>query len=141
MRWGANAKFKESDPVFVDTSYLVGLADRKDQWHEDARRIAKRVPKHPRLTNLVVVEAVTIVGNRSGGKPARTLYDYFVDECDVIFVNRALLDSAIVQHTRFDGALSLADCATVAAMTAASETDLVSFDSDFDKVAGVNRLY
>jgi predicted nucleic acid-binding protein len=141
MRFGANAKFKESNPMFVDTSYLVGLADRKDQRHEDARRIAKRVRKHPRLTNLVVVEAFTIVRNRSGGKPARTLYDYFVDECDVIFVNRALLDSAIVQHARFDGALSLADCATVAAMTAASETDLVSVDSDFDRVAGLSRLY
>jgi len=141
MRSVASAKFKESDPVFIDTSYIVGLSDRKDQWHANARRIANRVPKHPRLTNLVVVEAVTIVGNRSGGKPARTLYDYFVDECEVIFINRALLNSAIVQHTRFDGTLSLADCTTVAAMTAESETDLVSFDSDFDKVVGLNRLH
>jgi uncharacterized protein len=127
--------------VFIDTSYIVGLTDRKDQWHEDARRIVKRVPKHPRLTNLVIVESVTIVGSRSGGKPARTLYDYFVDECEVIFVDHALMDSAIIQHTRFDGALSLADCATVAAMTAKSETDIVSFDSDFDRVAGLNRVH
>jgi predicted nucleic acid-binding protein len=141
MPFRASAKSKDPDPVFVDTSYIVGLTDRKDQWHEDARRIAKRIPKHPKLTNLVIAEAVTIVGNRSGGPPARTLYDYFVDECEVIFVDQALLNSAIVQHTRFDGTLSLADCATVAAMTQASESDIVSFDSDFDKVTGLNRLH
>ncbi len=127
--------------MFVDTSYIVGLVDRKDQWHEDARRISRRVPKRPKLTNLVVTEAVTIVGNRSGGKPARLLYDYFVDQCEVIFVNRALMDSAVVQHTRFDGALSLADCATVCAMTAAADLELASFDSDFDRVPGLHRNY
>jgi len=127
--------------VFIDTSYIVGLTDRKDQWHEDARRVARRVVKHPKLTNLVVVEAVTIVGTRSGGTAARTLYDYFVDECDVIFVDRTLLNSAVVQHTRFNGTLSMADCATVAAMTRDSDADVVSFDSDFDKVVGLNRMH
>jgi predicted nucleic acid-binding protein len=102
--------------VFIDTSHHVGLVDRKDQWHESARRVARPLPKRPKLTNLVVAEAVTIVGNRSGGKPARLLYDSFVDQCDVMFVNRALVAPALVQHTRFDGALSLADCATVCVM-------------------------
>ena len=127
--------------MFIDTSYIVGLTDRKDQWHEDARRVARHVVKHPKLTNLVVVEAVTVVGNRSGGTAARTLYDYFVDECDVIFVDRTLLNSAVVQHTKFDGTLSMADCATVAAMTRDSDADVVSFDSDFDKVVGLNRMH
>lgn len=104
------------------------------------RRVSRRVPKHPKLTNLVVSESVTIVGNRSGGKPARLLYDYFVDDCEIIYVDAALQGSAIVQHTRFDGALSLADCATVAAMVNASEAELVSFDSDFDRVTGVIRI-
>jgi len=127
--------------VFVDTSYIVGLTDRKDQWHDAARQISRRVPKHPKLIDLVIAEAATIIGSRSGGKPARTLYDYFADECEVIFVDQTLLNSAIVQHTRFDGALSLADCATVAAMTMESESEIVSFDSDFDKVAGLRRLH
>jgi uncharacterized protein len=141
MRSRASAKSKVSDPVFVDTSYIVGLVDRKDQWHEHARRIARRVPKRPKLTNLVVVEAVTIVGNSSEGKPARHLYDYFDDQCDVIFVNRALMDPAVVQHTRFDGFISRADCATVCAMSEASDLELASFDTDFDRVNGQRRYH
>jgi predicted nucleic acid-binding protein len=140
MPWTASARFKGQDPVFLDTSLIVGLADRKDQWHADARRVAKQLPKHPTLTDLVVAESITIIGKRSGGKAARVLFDFFSDECEVIFVDQALLNSAIVQHTRFDGSLSLADCATIAAMVREEDTELVSFDSDFDKVAGISRI-
>ncbi|MGA8424161.1 MAG: hypothetical protein WB782_01390 [Thermoplasmata archaeon] len=94
-----------------------------------------------KLTNLVVEEAVTIVGNSSEGKPARLLYDYFDDQCDVIFVNRALMDPAVVQHTRFDGVISRADCATVCAMSEASDLELASFDTDFDRVNGQRRYH
>ncbi len=127
--------------MFVDSSFIVGLADRRDQWHRDALRIARRLAPHPKLTDLVVAESVTIIGQRSGGKAARVLYDYFADECQIIFTDEPLLDSAIVQHTRFDGTLSLADCVTVVAMTGESEKELVSFDSDFDKVRGITRLH
>jgi uncharacterized protein len=126
--------------VFIDTSFVVGLADRSDQWHAAARRVAKKLPLHPSVTDLIVVEAVTIIGNRAGGKVARVLYDYFVDQCDVIFVDEPLLRSAIVQHTRFDGSLSLADCTTIATMAVRSDTKIASFDSDFDKVDGITRL-
>jgi hypothetical protein len=34
------------------------------------------------VTDLIVAESVTIVGERGGGKAGRTLYEYIVDECD-----------------------------------------------------------
>jgi predicted nucleic acid-binding protein len=141
MRCGASGRLRHRHTVFVDTSFIVGLADKADQWHGEARRLSKGLPKHPRLTDLVIAESVTIVGKRSGGDPARALYDYFVDECEIIFVDRVLLGSAVAQHTRFDGTLSLADCATVAAMAQKTDRSLVSFDSDFDKVPGITRLH
>jgi uncharacterized protein len=136
-----SAKFRGPRAVFIDTSFIVGLADQRDQWHADARRVARRLPKHPRLTDFVVSESLTIIGKRSGGKKARILYDYFVDDCEIVFVDREILGSAAVQHTRFDGSLSLADCATVASMERESDREVASFDSDFDRVEGVIRLH
>jgi uncharacterized protein len=137
----ANERLRGRPAVFVDTSFVVGLADRKDQWHRDALRIANRIPRHPRLTDLVVAESLTIIGKRSGGRPARDLYDYFADECEIMFIDATLLGSSVAQHTRFDGALSLSDCATIATMVRESDRELASFDSDFDRVAGITRLH
>lgn len=72
-------------------SYFVALADSKDRWHEQA--LGLKVPRELVVTDLIVAESVTIVGERGGGKAGRTLYEYIVDECDVVFVDEGLPES------------------------------------------------
>ena len=81
------------------------------------------------------------MGDRGGGKAGRTLYEYFVHECDVVFVDEGLLDGAMTLHLQYDGTLSVADCASVAVMSRKGIGEIVSFDSDFDKVRGIRRIH
>ncbi|MCJ2556655.1 MAG: PIN domain-containing protein [Candidatus Thermoplasmatota archaeon] len=97
------------------SSYFVALADSKDRWREQA--FGLKVPREFLVTDLIVAESVTIVGERGGGKAGQTLYEYFVDECDVVFVDADLLDEAMALHLQYDGTLSVADCASVAVMS------------------------
>ncbi|MFQ5910962.1 MAG: type II toxin-antitoxin system VapC family toxin, partial [Thermoplasmata archaeon] len=101
--------------MIADSSYFVALADSKDRWHK--RALGLKVPREFLVTDLIVAESVTIVGDRGGGKAGQTLYEYFVDECDVVFVDEALLDGAMALHLQYDGTLSVADCASVALMS------------------------
>ncbi len=89
--------------------------------------------------DLVVAEAVTIVGARQGGKPARTLCEYFTDACEVAFVDPGILEDAMALHLRYDGTLSVADCVSLALMERRGLRTIVSFDRDFDKVRGLRR--
>ena len=124
--------------MIADSSYFVALADSRDKWHKRALRLD--VPAKLIITDLVVAESITIVGERGGGKAARTLYEYFVDDCEVVFVDAELLDEAMALHLQYDGTLSVADCASVAVMSREGIGDIVSFDSDFDKVRGIRRV-
>ncbi len=123
-----------------DASYFVALADGKDRWHADAERIRRTVPQEFLVSDLVVAEAVTIVGGRRGGKAAQILYEYFVDAADIAFVEEALLNEAMVLHLQHDGRLSVSDCVSVALMGRRGIRDIVSFDSDFDRVRGIRRI-
>jgi predicted nucleic acid-binding protein len=49
--------------IVADSSYFIGLADRKDRWHADALRIRRREPPEYLVTDLTVAQAVTIIGN------------------------------------------------------------------------------
>lgn len=91
--------------------------------------------------DLVVAEAVTIVGARQGGKPARTLYEFFTDACEIALTDPGLLDEAMALHLRYDGSLSVADCVSVALMERRGIRTIVSFDRDFDKVRGLRRIH
>jgi len=127
--------------VFVgDSSYFVALADRKDRWHRDAVRLKKGLSEGFVVSDFVVDEAVTLVGARRGGPPAQVLFQYFLDECEVEFVTRGLLEEAMTFHLRFDGRLSVTDCATLVLMGRRRIGTIVSFDDDFDRVRGITRL-
>jgi predicted nucleic acid-binding protein len=126
--------------IFGDTSFFVGLVDKKDQWHDAAKRLSPSVDKDTVVSDLVVAEAVTIIGSRGGGRAASKLYDYFRDSCDIEFVTGSRLEQSMRLHLMFDGRLSVADCTSVAIMTELKIRRIASFDSDFDRVKGIERL-
>ena len=126
--------------IVADSSYFIALADKKDQWHKHAMVVKGRIPQEFKISTLTISEAVTAIGYRAGGKAARVLYDYFIDNCSVETVDRQLLDLAMTVHLRFDGILSVADSISVAIMTRDGIRQIVSFDSDFDKIKHIQRI-
>ena len=99
------------------------------------------VPREFLASDLVVAEVVTIIGSRRGGRPAQVLYQYFLDECEVEFVGEALLREAMVHHLRYDGVLSIADCASLDLMSRRGIRRIVAFDRDFDRARDVQRIH
>jgi hypothetical protein len=126
--------------IFGDSSFFVGLVDSKDQWHSRAAKLVDVLPKDIIVSDLVVAECVTIVSSRSGGRAALILYQYFRDSCLVEFLDSGLLDEAMASHLRYDGKLSLADCVSLTIMSRRKVSRIVSFDSDFDRVKGLERI-
>ncbi len=127
--------------MFVDSSYWIAITDRRDQWHERAKSISGRVGRAPTVLDLAASEALTIVGSRLGGKAANQLFEYFLDSCRILHMSDELFESAMRRHLSFDGELSMTDCATIEAMVRASDREVLSFDSDFDRVKGLKRTH
>jgi predicted nucleic acid-binding protein len=98
------------------------------------------VDKGTVVSDLVVAEAVTIIGSRGGGRAAAKLYDYFRDSCELEFLDKGRLEESMRLHLMFDGRLSVADCTSVAIMTELKIRRIASFDTDFDRVKGIERL-
>ncbi len=127
--------------IFGDSSFFVALSDRKDRWHAAAVRIGRDVSADLTVTDLVVAETVTIVGSRGGGRPAQAMYQYFRDSCSVELVDGRRLDAAMIQHLKYDGKLSVTDCASLIVMGDRGMSEILSFDSDFDRVNGITRIH
>jgi len=127
--------------VFVDSSFWVAIADKKDQWHSRAVELKSRITPGIHVLDLAASEALTIIGSRKGGKPAQALYQVFQDTCSIVYLDAMLLDSAMERHLRHDGRLSVPDCAMVEAMVHLDDRTVLSFDSDFDLVRGLERVH
>lgn len=127
--------------ILVDSSFFIALVDRKDQWHVQAKKMQTSLAGETVIiSDLIVAEAVTIVGKRSGGKAGEQLYHFFIDNCDIIFTDEHILKGGMSVFLQYDGTLSVPDAVSVSIMAKKDIDRILSFDSDFDKVDGITRL-
>jgi len=128
--------------IFVDSSYYIAIVDTKDQWHKKALELSEYIETNISVvSSFIISEVVTEIGRRSGGKVAYNLYNYFTDNCKIIYIDRDLLSESMEIVLKYDGTLSLADAASVAIMDNMKIGEIISFDSDFDKVGFINRVH
>lgn len=64
-----------------------------------------------------------------------------MDNCQIIHIDQEICDNAIQIYLKYDGVLSFADSVSVELMKVSKIRKIVSFDSDFDKVNTVERVY
>lgn len=126
--------------IFADSSYFIGLADQKDQWHKRAVDLSDRTDDDLVVTSLILSESVTAVGARGGGKAGVAVYDYILENCHVTFLVREMMENAVDVYLKYDGTLSLADAVSIQVMKTHDIRQILSFDSDFDKVKNIIRL-
>ena len=128
--------------IFVDSSYYIAISDTKDQWHKKSLELSEYIENSISVvSSFIISEVVTEIGRRSGGKVAYTLYNYFTDNCKIIYIDRDMLSESMEIVLKYDGTLSLADAASVTIMDNMKISEIISFDSDFDKVNFINRIY
>ncbi|HEV8594196.1 MAG TPA: PIN domain-containing protein [Thermoplasmata archaeon] len=127
--------------IFVDSSYFIAVANRGDRWHGDAKRLTPRLERGDLLTSdLVLSEAVTGVGAVLGGKAGKEAYDVIVDNCSIEVASPERCASAISTFLHYDGSLSFADAVSLVVMQELGTQRIASFDADFDRVRGIERL-
>jgi len=69
------------------------------------------------------------------------LYNYIFDNHEVVYVDKELSFKAMETFLQYDGVLSFADSVSLEIMQLIETDTIVSFDSDFDKVKGIKRIY
>ncbi len=78
--------------LIADTGILVGLLDKRDQYHEWAKQVAKRYKSPFYTCEAVVTEAVYLLNSRAGVQAVARLLDFF--EADLVKI-----DFRIESHT------------------------------------------
>jgi uncharacterized protein len=126
--------------IFVDSSYFVAIVDRKDRWHRAALKLSTSLSKGLLVSDLVIAEAVSVVGHRGGTRAAGNLYEFLMESCEVEYVDSKILGEAMNYYEQFDAHLGLSSCTSVAIMARRGVSKIVSFDPAFDRVKTIERV-
>lgn len=129
--------------IFLDASYIIGLYVEGDQWHNQAIKIFEEVEKRGEkiISNLVIEEIITAIGKKVYPKAGEEVYKHIINNFSIINENRSMYNNALKTFVRHGATLSLTDSVSVEIMKEKKIFEIASFDSDFDKVKGIARIY
>jgi len=121
--------------MFIDASFFIAALNKDDQWHEKAGEILPIIIKEKKMTSeLILSESVTLIGSIFGNKSGLKLFNYILDNHEVHYIDKEMSLNAMETFLKYDGTLSFADSVSIEMMRNLKIDEIVSFDSDFDKV-------
>src|SRR5436190_19758502 len=127
---------------FLDSGYLVALAEPNDLLNPRAARWADCVDEPLVLTDYVLLEAVNYLSRPADRTKAHALYDEVVTDSayELVHVSTDLLAAAMRLHReRPDKEWSLTDCVSFHVMNERSISRALAYDHHFEQ-AGFEAL-
>jgi uncharacterized protein len=128
--------------VFLDSSYVIALVNKRDQHHGQASEVARVFGEHP----LVTTDAILLeVGNglaRNFKAEAIAVIDEFLnsDEVQIISVDTHLFQKGFDLYKAYqDKSWGLIDCISFVVMREKGIADALTTDTHFEQ-AGFNVL-
>lgn len=126
---------------FLDTTFIVALFVSNDQWHSQAVDVYGRIKtKELAISKLVIAEVVTILKNKLKTKDISEIYRN-LSQIFTVFDDNLAYDEAMDIFIKYDSTISFFDAMYVAISKKEGINEIVSFDSDFDKIDGIVRIH
>lgn len=125
--------------IFVDTSFLIALLISSDQFHEKALNISQTINERKVINNTVLNETLNAFTGK-GGKIGKELYDVICEMFDIQYLNSADYDDAIELYLHYGSSINYSDCTILSTMFQNDINQILSFDSDFEKVKGISII-
>ena len=127
--------------IFLDSTYLIGVILKKDTFTEKALKL-KPVLKNERklINNTVFTEVMNSLRATNSTYDADELVELLLSY-EIDFLGPDDYVEAVASYKHYNHAINFSDCTILQTMIKNGVTTIVSFDSDFDKIKGINRIY
>ncbi|CAN5464613.1 PIN domain-containing protein [soil metagenome] len=124
--------------IFADTFYWAALLNPKDQWHQNAKTIQKRL-KGVRLvtTETVLIELLNFF-SEYGAEMRQTVADTSRDilvDLEIEYISHSseiFLEALAFYEKRLDKGYSLTDCISMLAMKNLGLREILTHDDHFE---------
>ena len=128
--------------IFLDSTYLIGLMSDNDDYHEKAHQIRPVIDRERKLiNNTVLVEVLNSLKKNNHKLELDEIMDALLGLDKVVFLTDEDYDESFKLFKYYNLSVNYSDCTILKTMMDNNVSVVVSFDSDFDKINGIRRIY
>ena len=128
---------------FIDSSFLIALVNENDSLHEKSLEYIDLIEKNDcYISNLVINEVITVIGNKIDLETAISAFDLINDIFHVIneYEIKDFNSTTMLIYEKHNTKLSFTDCSIIVDMHYHKIENLLSFDKEFKKAEGINLI-
>lgn len=129
--------------IFVDSSFIIALVNENDSLHESSLEYIDLIEKNEcYISNLVINEVITVIGNKIDLETAISAFDLINDIFHVIneYEIKDFNSNTMLIYEKHGTKLSFTDCSIIVDMHYHKIENLLSFDKEFKKAEGINLI-
>ena len=130
--------------MFIDSVVWIALKYDRDQWHPHALKLKDRISKVKKIfiTDFIVIESYNFLLRKVSSETAQDTLNVFLNSEKIeILYNDAISILASQQILFNNPKLSLTDANIVFYSLLQKDFEILSFDSVFDKVPEIKRIF
>ena len=127
--------------IFLDTSYINGLILKNDSYQEISNQLQYFLKNETKATNItVLVEVLNSINQNNFRGSIEDLINHLLDFQVFDFLTISDYESARILFNYYNRSINFSDCTILQSMQNHGITRIASFDSDFDKIKGIQRI-
>ncbi|MBE6496944.1 MAG: type II toxin-antitoxin system VapC family toxin [Methanobrevibacter sp.] len=128
--------------IFLDTSYINGLILNNDNYASLSRSMRPFLKNERKVTNItVLLEVLNSINKYNFFGDLEYLKNQLINLNVFDFLTCEDYESAFELFKFYNKSLNFADCTILQTMQNHGISRIASFDSDFDKIKGIERIY
>lgn len=127
--------------IFLDTSFLIGLLLPGDDFFDDSDMINNYILNEKvMINNTVITETLNAINTYNIHKFKRNFLKEFMMNNVIHYLSREDYIKSEILFDYYNGSINFSDCTILYSMQKYSIHRIVSFDSDFEKVKGIEII-
>ena len=126
--------------IIIDADVLIAFFRKEDQVHNRATELFNDIEESAGITTVTLSEVLTFIKGWDGGTRAKEVWNK-IEAADIeVLEIKEVLEDIIYFIEKFDK-ISFGDASSIAITKKFNIQKIYSFDSDFDLVPGIQRIY
>ena len=128
--------------IFIDTCYIIALMNTKATKHNESIKLLPLIENESTLINSTVLLEVQNNLHKHRYRNVRDEILELIYNMDNIYylTENDYIDS-LELYKHYNYSVNYSDCTIIKTMEKYQITNILSFNGDFDKIKGINRIY
>ena len=128
--------------IFLDITYLIGLMIDNDDYNEKAHQLRPIIDQERKLiNNTVLVELLNSLKKNNHKIELDEIMETLLNLDQVVFLTNEDYNESFQLFKHYNLSVNYLDCTILKTMIDNNVSVVVSFDSEFDKINGIRRIY